>query len=374
MQAPLRILLLDDEAEVEQDLTASASANGLRVDIDRTSDVEEFRRKCIKRAGFYDFAFLDIQLKTIGSSLEYFGDDPRIWYSLPVIVLTKHVDEKIQKSAFQLGAANFCRKIQIGDFWETNLFTLKSQAEYRKDLSEAATEQNRIVGTFVHQLRGLKTDFRMLLDMAGQVMENEDSKRTISKIKDFEERIHFLMRTFAQYESWVRDANCAAVANDVSISDVVLNAVAECTASPSISDIVEFRTTITDMTCSCDKAKLHVIISNLLRNAARYAPRRNPLVEISNELIQIDHPEMDLLEIRVRDYGIGVNDKADGNIYEPFKVGESSSQMSSLGLGLAIVKDMCHAHEIAGIRGTVYHEACRPGVVFTASLPIRRHD
>ncbi|MBV8159374.1 MAG: hypothetical protein JO265_00470 [Acidimicrobiia bacterium] len=106
-----------------------------------------------------------------------------------------------------------------------------------------------------------------------------------------------------------------------------------------------------------DYTQLDQVVSNLLENAARYAPPAS-LVRVSAE------QRNGMVELRVADEGIGVPDWERRRIFEPFRRGEGSR---SSGVGLAICKAIVEAHG-----GSIDVErTVGGGATFVVALPRR---
>ncbi|MDQ6928098.1 MAG: ATP-binding protein [Actinomycetota bacterium] len=106
-----------------------------------------------------------------------------------------------------------------------------------------------------------------------------------------------------------------------------------------------------------DYSQLDQLLTNLLENAARYAPDASTL-RIGAR------PRDGMLEVRVSDEGIGVPDWDRTRLFEPFRRGEGSS---SSGVGLAICKAIVEAHG-----GRIWVErTAGGGATFAFTLPVR---
>ena len=105
-----------------------------------------------------------------------------------------------------------------------------------------------------------------------------------------------------------------------------------------------------------DYSQLDQVLTNLLENAARYAPPSSTVrVEASDR--------GDMVEVRVVDEGIGVPDHERARIFEPFRRGEGGAS----GVGLAICKAIVEAHGGAiDVRRTP-----GGGATFAFTLPVR---
>src|SRR5207248_360861 len=107
-----------------------------------------------------------------------------------------------------------------------------------------------------------------------------------------------------------------------------------------------------------DYTQLDQVVTNLLENAARYAPPAS-LVRVSAE------ERNGMVDLRVAEEGIRVPDWARKRIFEPFRKGEGSR---SSGVGLAICKAIVEAH---GGTIDVERTAGGGGATFVVSLPKR---
>jgi two-component system, OmpR family, sensor histidine kinase KdpD len=106
-----------------------------------------------------------------------------------------------------------------------------------------------------------------------------------------------------------------------------------------------------------DYTQIDQLVTNLLENAARYAP--------PGSLVRVSASARDeLVELRVADEGIGVPDWERRRIFEPFRTGEGSR---SSGVGLAICRAIVEAHG-----GTIdVDRTPGGGATFVVTLPIR---
>ena len=106
-----------------------------------------------------------------------------------------------------------------------------------------------------------------------------------------------------------------------------------------------------------DYSQLDQVVTNLLENAARYAPPGST-VRVVARARPAD------VELRVVDEGIGVPEWERSRVFEPFRRGEGSA---SSGVGLAICKAVVEAH---GGRISV-ERTPGGGATFVLTLPVR---
>ncbi len=111
-------------------------------------------------------------------------------------------------------------------------------------------------------------------------------------------------------------------------------------------------------TISLDPEKIHTAISHLVENAVKFSTPGG-IVRVSLQIVTDDGGDSsddgfgavlmtspDMLEIAVEDWGIGINEKEQGQIFSPFAQLDNSStrEQGGAGLGLAVVKHFVEAH------------------------------
>jgi two-component system sensor histidine kinase HydH len=114
-----------------------------------------------------------------------------------------------------------------------------------------------------------------------------------------------------------------------------------------------------DLLLHCDPSLMHLVLVNLLRNAADAIANRAGEIELS-WLADPDSPDHVILAIR--DNGSGIDDQAIDRIFNPF----FTTRNTGTGLGLAIVHRIVDAH---GGAITVRND---DGAVFEIRLPLNK--
>lgn len=112
-----------------------------------------------------------------------------------------------------------------------------------------------------------------------------------------------------------------------------------------------------------DAGRLSQVLHNLLVNALRYTPENGEITLGINR-------HHDMVQVTVRDTGIGIAEAHLAHIFERFYRADKSRQRGSggTGLGLAIGKAIIEAH---GGRMTVTSQTTPPsGTIFTIQLPL----
>lgn len=118
-------------------------------------------------------------------------------------------------------------------------------------------------------------------------------------------------------------------------------------------------------TIRADDARFVQILYNLLDNAIKFS-HENGLVKIEAK------KKGELVEVTVKDYGIGIKVEDQNKLFKPFSQVDSffSKQFQGTGLGLALVKQLVNLHG-----GYVWFSSkIEEGSTFAFTLPINRDD
>jgi signal transduction histidine kinase len=111
-----------------------------------------------------------------------------------------------------------------------------------------------------------------------------------------------------------------------------------------------------DVTVHADPTHVHRIVSNLLRNAAKYGAEPIAVRASRNG---------GSVEVAVTDEGPGVADDVAARMFERFSRSARTKSKDGAGLGLSIVRELAQLN-----RGTVTYERHRPrGSCFRVQLP-----
>lgn len=109
---------------------------------------------------------------------------------------------------------------------------------------------------------------------------------------------------------------------------------------------------------TADSMLLTHAFSNLMSNALKYSPQR-PAPQIQIRFLE------DVLQVEIRDYGIGIPEKDQPNTFNSFFRASNASTIVGSGLGLPIVKEFLERHKGA----VTFSSAENKGSTFTVQLP-----
>jgi signal transduction histidine kinase/CheY-like chemotaxis protein len=105
----------------------------------------------------------------------------------------------------------------------------------------------------------------------------------------------------------------------------------------------QFSITLPDTTVmiDADPVRIRQVVSNLLINAAKYTPEGGSI-----ELHSSFDPREGVLDIRVKDTGIGLSEEEQKRIFEPFtQINPGRTLKGGIGLGLTLAQRLVELHE-----------------------------
>ena len=117
---------------------------------------------------------------------------------------------------------------------------------------------------------------------------------------------------------------------------------------------------------TADPRRLRQVLNNLLNNAFE-ANETNPDAEIRISTQLIDDNGKNVVELRIRDSGPGIDEDILARVFEPYV----TTKIKGTGLGLAIVKKIVEEH---GGRVWLENNRSGPGICAVVQLPVTRPD
>jgi two-component system, OmpR family, sensor histidine kinase KdpD len=204
-------------------------------------------------------------------------------------------------------------------------------------------------------LAAIKTSVTDLLDEDVQHAD-EDRREALQAIDRESDRLNDLIANLldmSRIELGVLKPRTASVSVGESV-DSALDAVR------SRWPVVDIRSQVDDVVVRADPVFLERVVGNLLENAARAASSSaNPVVEVLGDRAG------DRQIVRVRDHGLGVDDRSKQGLFYPFYRLDGRSVRLGPGLGLAIAKGF-----LSLMDGEIWvEETSGGGATFAFSLP-----
>jgi signal transduction histidine kinase len=108
-----------------------------------------------------------------------------------------------------------------------------------------------------------------------------------------------------------------------------------------------------------DQDRLEQVVANLISNAMKYGERNDIVMEVASEADQVS--------LLIHDHGIGIPERDQCSLFEPFQRLKMDSTVQGTGLGMYISKRIVEAH---GGRVSV-HSIWGQGTTFRICLPLK---
>ncbi|HQU86086.1 MAG TPA: ATP-binding protein, partial [Pyrinomonadaceae bacterium] len=240
---------------------------------------------------------------------------------------------------------------------------LANEKEARRDAETANRMRDEFLATVSHELRN---PLNAMLGWARLLQKNQldeiNSQKAVDAIVRNAEAQNRLIEDLLDVSRIVAGKLRLDIAT-IQPKDFVEAAINTVKPAAEAKDI-KIRTFIDDdlNKISGDTNRLQQVVWNLLSNAIKFTPKHG---EVNLSVQSLDS----MIEIRVKDNGIGITPDFLPHVFDRFRQGDSSTvkKFSGLGLGLAIVR---HITEMHGGIVEVFSEGDGKGATFTVKLPI----
>ncbi len=250
---------------------------------------------------------------------------------------------RITRAAEEIARGNF--NVHVADRRKDEIGRLGAAINHMSgQLETLVMGQKRFLGDMAHELASPIARMELGLSILAQRLEGENQDR----LEDISEEVRHMSNLINELLSFTR----AEIGPERLTAEIV-------SLRPIIDSVMERERSVgveiinrvaDDMPVWGVDSLLRRALSNVLRNAIRYAGQAGP-IEITA------HREGDKICLAVKDQGPGVPENAMGRLFEPFYRPEAARNRRSggVGLGLAIVKTCVQA-----CGGTVNAENLRP--------------
>jgi signal transduction histidine kinase len=351
--APLRVLIIDDNEDDREAFRRMLTRSSTAYDVIEAASGDE--GVLLFRELLPDCILLDYSLPG-RNGVAVLEEIRRTHPFAAAVMLTGQGNEMVAVDVMKAGAQDYFTKDSVSrDALERAI----ANAVGRQELAAKLEQQRQSLEIFSRAMaHDLKEPLRTIRSFGGIVQKStslSDEDRTLMghvlrAAGNMEELISAITR-YTRVES-----QGGIVAAPVAISDVVRQVRASL-----LQQIETTRTTVVERDLSVvrgDGSLLVQLLQNLVSNAIRYSPDRQPVVEIS--MAQAE----DRVDLRIADNGPGVPAKFREEIFKPFKrlVGR---EIEGSGLGLAICRRIAELHQ-ARIR---CEEAPGGGALFVITFP-----
>jgi two-component system sensor histidine kinase GlrK len=268
---------------------------------------------------------------------------------------------QIDSAISRLGKGTFSKPINVSG--PSDLVALGQQLEWlRTRLLDLAQERNRFLRHMSHELKtplaAIREGTELLTD--GAVGELDSSQReVVSILRDNSIRLQQLIENLLSFSAW------QARHTGLELSDFRLRPLIKSTLEThqltAMAQRVHLELKVQDIELRADRAKLKLILDNLVSNALKYSPRGGTLYLHAGA-------QDSQLVLDVADTGAGIAQEERAAIFEAFYSGRApqAGHLKGTGIGLSVVLEFVQAHG-----GTIeIMDNVFPGAHFRVRLPL----
>lgn len=299
-----------------------------------------------------------------------------LWQSAGVILITAGLVgmftflimrpiRQIDHAINQLGQGTFSKTIAVRG--PSDLRKLGQQLEWlRTRLLEIAQERNRFLRHMSHELKtplaGVREGTELLLD--GAVGELTSGQREVGEIlRDNSIRLQQLIENLLSFSAW-QTRHTGLELTQFRLRPLVKSAL-ETHQLTLLAQRMHLDLKVDDIELHADRAKLKLILDNLLSNALKYSPRGGTIFVHA-------HNDQGQLVLDIADTGPGIAESERVAVFEAFYSGRApvSGHLKGTGIGLSVVSEFVHAHggKIEIMDGHF------PGAHFRVRMPLKPRE
>jgi two-component system sensor histidine kinase GlrK len=266
----------------------------------------------------------------------------------------------IDRAISELGRGTFSRPIEVAG--PRDLERLGAQLEWlRQRLLDLAQERNRFLRHMSHELKTPLANIRegtdLLLD--GAVGPIDDNQREVASIlRENALRLQQLIENLLSYSAWKSRATSVEMTS-FPLSSLVGTVVDSQRLAMAARNIT-LDLHVADLHMMADRAKLKLVLENLLSNALKFTPQGGTIHLHA-------YPEGQMTVIDCADTGPGIAPEERDKVFDAFYSGSTpqGGPLKGTGIGLSVVREFVEAHG-----GTVEIVSGRyPGAHLRVRLP-----
>jgi two-component system sensor histidine kinase GlrK len=273
-----------------------------------------------------------------------------LWQSAGVILLTAILVgvftllimrpiRQIDHAISQLGQGAFAKSIMVRG--PSDLTALGKQLEWlRTRLLDLAQERNRFLRHMSHELKtplaNIREGTELLMD--GVVGELSSGQREVSEIlRDNGIRLQHLIENLLSFSAW-QARHTGLELSQFRLRPLVKSAL-ETHQLTLLAQRMHLELKVDDVELHADRAKLKLILDNLLSNALKYSPRGGTI------FIRASSKDRHLI-LDVADTGPGISKSERAAVFQAFYSGRApvSGHLKGTGIGLSVVSEFVQAH------------------------------
>ena len=234
--------------------------------------------------------------------------------------------------------------------------SMQKALEEQKKLNEMKT---KFISMTSHELRTPLTTIKSNTEILNYLIENSDSIDPSKISKNVKRMDHNILRLNQLIDNILLIGKIGSGKVNFNPVPTDMQDFIDHSVFPNLVKKPTLESTGKPFLVSIDHGLFTQVLNNLVENAFKYSPESNkkPIVSM--------HFKPTHLELHVQDFGIGIPEKEQENLFDTFFRASNVDNIQGTGLGLAIVKDFVNLHD-----GNISVKSIpEQGSTFIVSLP-----
>lgn len=337
-----RILVVDDEPKNRELIRDTLEAHGFGVE--EANDGEQALAAIAQSAP--DVVLLDVAMPGMdGLEVCRRLRAQESTADLPVIMVTAHADRQDRLDGIKAGANDYLTKpvdlqdlvLRVRNTTATKRLNDTVKDNLRK-LQELELLRDGLTHMVIHDLRSPLTSIMMALELLSPAVADKLDPQKLKFLKTAESGAQIMADMIVGLLDVSRlEAGEMPVQRKVCDLAGVVQRVVEQLQLSTNGRVLKFESTAGPATIEVDEELLRRVITNLIRNALKFAPM--------DGLVQVGVTrESDAIKVTVTDNGPGIAPEMHKRIFEKFGQGAGNHARIGTGLGLTFCKLAVEAH------------------------------
>lgn len=227
-----------------------------------------------------------------------------------------------------------------------------------QQIKENLRRKDEFIGIASHELKTPLTSIKGFVELLLELEDEEQKKEFLQKAMANSKRLDKLINDLLDVSKIQSGQQLELNEKEFEIGVLLDEATAAFQMAQGHEIIREDN--LNGQTVIADRQRIEQVLTNLLSNAIKYSPPGSKVV-INGRKTTTD------LIIKVRDFGKGIPEEEQSNIFERFyRTKDNSIHVSGFGLGLYICRDIIERHQ-----GKIWVESQEKGTAFYFSIPLR---
>ncbi len=235
------------------------------------------------------------------------------------------------------------------------------------ELKNIEIEKNEMLSGFSHEVKTPLTSIILSCELLSPKSKSTQDIECINILKTNAQRLNELILNIIDISKLeYKTLKSQNDFSDILLEDCIDSAINNCAG---IKENIKINFNFNDsIKLNADSQLLETAITNILINAIKYS--KTETIDISAS----KNKDKNNIEIKIRDYGIGIEEKHLNKIFEKFyRVDKTRSrELGGSGLGLAIVKKIIELHKgKISVKSNWLEEEINKGCEFLIELPLK---